>query len=516
MNILENKIKNNYKYFGSISILYGIIFAFCMYRNLFGATFLIYAATTVVVLVLFLNKTEIKIKKETKIYFMAIIFLGMSTCITANKLIQFMNWFFIIGLLVIAMLNQFFDDSTWDIPTYIINSVMLFFTTIRYSFLSAKETKKFLATKEEKDNKNVSYVIIGSIVAFGVLVLIIPMLMSSDMIFKSIFVKIFDTISLQKIMPNLWTGCGIFITAFAGFALIYALFYASCHVKFGEKRELVMEKYPAAVGISFCAVIGGIYLLYSGIQVVYLFFNRSGSLPEGITYSQYARAGFWQLAAVAFINIIMVLVCAYLFEENRHLKWLLTLISGCTYIMISSAAYRMCLYVAAYHLTFLRVLVLWFLLILALIMGGVIVSIYKKRFSLVRFMITVTVSGYLAFSLACPDYWIAKYNTAYIQDIRVKDVEYMIYGLTIDAAPVVADIDYETILADCDEEDQKYIKGRLYTYFRQISDNNEEIYFRKANVGRIRAKHAADQYLKQHADDQIYSDDYLSNFNNLQ
>lgn len=512
MNILENKIKSNYKYFGSISILYGIMFAFCMYRNLFGATFLIYAVSTVGVLVLFLNKTEIKIKKETKIYFMAIIFFGMSTCITANKLLQFMNWIFIIGLLVIAMLNQFFDDSTWDIPTYIINSVMLFFTTIRFSFLSAKETKKFLETKEEKDNKNVSYIITGAIVALGVLVLIIPMLMSSDMIFKRIFGKIFDIFSLQKIMPNLWTGCGIFITAFAGFALIYALFYASCHVKFGEKREIVMEKYPAAAGISFCAVIGGIYLLYAGIQVVYLFFNRVGSLPEGITYSQYARAGFWQLAAVAFINIIMVLVCAYLFEENKYLNRLLTLISGCTYIMIASAAYRMCLYIRAYNTTFLRVLVLWFLLIMALIMGGVIVSIYKKRFLLVRFIVAVIVSGYLAFSFACPDYWVAKYNTAHIQDMGADDIEYIMYGLTLDAAPVIADMDFESILSDCNEQEQQDIKGRLYTYFRNISDNNEGIYFRKANVGRIRAKHAADKYLKQHANDQIYSDVYFQSY----
>ena len=43
-------IKDNYRYFTAVSIFYGIVFAFCMYQNLFGWTFLLYAITTVIVI----------------------------------------------------------------------------------------------------------------------------------------------------------------------------------------------------------------------------------------------------------------------------------------------------------------------------------------------------------------------------------------------------------------------------------------------------------------------------------
>lgn len=509
MNSREQAIRKDFKFFGGISILYGALFAFCVYRNLFGVTFLVYAAATVYVLMLFIKKVDIKVKKETKIYFAAIVLCGVTTCITGNRFIQLLNWCCIIGLLVISMLEQFFDESNWNLPSYLLNATILFFTTIGFSFLSAKETGKFLANGKRKENKKISLVVIGVIIAFGSLMIILPLLIASDMIFRQLFEALTGWFSFEKIVPNLRTVFGVFVTAFIGFALIYGFFYASCHVDFSRERERFIERYDSIIGISFTTVIGGIYLLYSGIQIIYLFFGNEGSLPAGITYSQYAREGFWQLVAVALLNIIIVMSCMYLFAESRYLKLTLTIISGCTFIMIASAAYRMYLYVSSYHLTFLRLLVFWFLLILALIMSGVIVSIYKKGFRLVRYIIMVSVSGYLILSAARPDYQIARYNINHIEEITPEDLNYMIYGLSLDAAPVIADEVYDKYI----EADSHIIKGQLYDYFRTIADNNEGIYFRKANYSRIKAKKAADAYIREHEEDSIYSARYFESYN---
>ena len=508
MNYKEQTIRANFKFFGGISILYGLLFAFCMYRNLFGATFLVYAIATVYVLVLFIRKVDLKIKKETKIYYMLIIICGMSTCITSNKPLQFLNWCCVIGLLIVSMLGQFFNKSNWDIPSYLVNSVILFVTTIGYSFLPIKETGNFIKKEEHRDNKKVSFIIIGVLVALGSLLIILPLLISSDMIFRKVFESLTGWLSFAKIVPSIQTALGIFITALLGFVLIYGFFYASCRVDFSGERQRIVERCHPIIGISFSAVIGAIYLLYSAIQIVYLFFGNAGSLPEGITYSQYAREGFWQLVAVAALNIIIVMLCMYLFEENKYLKVLLTVISGCTFIMMASAAYRMYLYVSIYHLTFLRLLVFWFLLILALIMGGVIVSIYKKGFQLVRYIILTSVCGYLIFSMARPDYQIAKYNMEHIQDMRAEDLSYMMHGLSLDAAPVIAEKAYDYLSGD----DNYNMKGQLYDYFRTISNNNQEIYFRKANYSRIKAKTAADIYIEEHAEDSIYSAYYYGDY----
>lgn len=512
MNDREQFIKANFRYFGSISILYGILFAFCMYRNLFGATFLIYAAATVGVLVLFLGKIEMKLKRAAALYFAGVILCGISTCITSSCMLQWLNWCCVIGLLVLAMLRQFFDESRWNIISYVLNASVLFFTTIGYSFLPASETKRYAQKGKIKKDRRMKLVFTGIAAALGTLVIILPLLISSDMIFRGLFERFTGMFRMEKILPNLWTICGIVFTAFVGFALIYAFFYASCHAKFPAERERIIPRCPAMTGISFAAVIGGIYMFYCGVQIVYLFFGSEGKLPPGITYSEYARAGFWQLAAVAFLNIVMVLACMYLFEENRILKALLALICGLTFIMTASAAYRMYLYVAAYHLTFLRLLVFWALFILTVIMGGVVLGIYRKHFPLVRYMITVSVCGYLVFSFARPDYVTAKYNVDHMAVIGEDDLDYMLYGLSLDVSAVISEIEVNDTYAKDDMELQGIVKGQLYGYFRTISENNEGIYLRKANYSRIRAKQTADEYLEQHSEDVVYDRYYYSEY----
>ena len=46
--------------------------------------------------------------------------------------------------------------------------------------------------------------------------------------------------------------------------------------------------------------------LFSGIQIFGLFLGKM-QLPEGYTYAQYAREGFFQLLAVSILNLILVL-----------------------------------------------------------------------------------------------------------------------------------------------------------------------------------------------------------------
>lgn len=509
-NDREKKVKENFFYFGGISLIYGIIFAFCMYRNLFGATFALYSLVTVAVLIIFLNKINLKINKETKICFLLTVLCGISTCITANRLIQFLNWCCVIILLLLAMVSEFFEDRKWNLLYYFVYLSTLFFTTIAYSFTPIKHAKENMS-REKIKSREIDYRILllavtGAAAAAGVLVIVFPLLISSDMIFRKMFSGVFSVMEFARIVPNLITGAGIIVTIFIGFALIYAFFYASCRADFKMSPERKIRRYHPVTGIAFSTVIALVYLLYSGVQIVYLFLGVG--LPEGITYSEYAHSGFWQLLAVAFINVCMVMTCMYLFEENGVLKVILTIISFCTFIMIVSAAYRMKLYIEMYHLTFLRLAVLCFLTLLALIMAGVVASIYKKDFKLVQYMIGITVCGYILFSFSQPDYWIARYNVKHMGTINIRDLEYMMSGLSLDAAPVIAEInplnvevsgDYYgyDMEAENDSAAEYYdVVNCFYNYYWTISENNQHIYFRKANYSRIRAKRIADEYLE--------------------
>ena len=55
-NMLIMKVRDNYKYFGGLSLLYGFIFTFCLYKNVSGITFPICVAVTVLFAILFMRK----------------------------------------------------------------------------------------------------------------------------------------------------------------------------------------------------------------------------------------------------------------------------------------------------------------------------------------------------------------------------------------------------------------------------------------------------------------------------
>ena len=92
------------------------------------------------------------------------------------------------------------------------------------------------------------------------------------------------------------------------------------------------------------------------------------------------------------------------------LKGVLTVMSLCTFVMIASSAMRMLLYIWYYDLTFLRILVLWALALLAVLFLGVLASIYRESFPLFRYSMVVVTVLYLALSFSHPDFIIAYVN----------------------------------------------------------------------------------------------------------
>ena len=201
-------------------------------------------------------------------------------------------------------------------------------------------------------------------------------------------------------------------------------------------EEKMVRTHEPVTAVTCMSAIALLYLFFCGIQVIYLFLGK-GSLPEGVTYSSYARQGFFQLLFVAVMNLVMVLMNLKFFRKSRLLNGVLTVICGCTYVMIASAAYRMILYVREYHLTYLRVLVLWFLLLLACLMAGVVILIYKNRFPLFSWCLVLISVFFVVFSFMRPERVIAEYNVNHVKEWSDSDFQYMTQVLSADAVPVV-------------------------------------------------------------------------------
>ncbi len=479
--LLQN-MKDHFMWFGGTACLYALIYTFCLYDNPAGITYPAAVAAGILFSVLWLRKAGITVKRNLIFYFGGMLLLGISTCLTANNGIHLFNTAGILLLFCAAMLHQMYKDDRWSFPVYI-KQMLVFAGTCLISLFKPWEHMLYYFSKQKTKGsshvKKQTHAILTGIAIAGLFLLcVMPLLIGSDQVFARYF-------QITPSLPDFGAALRFLFCFLTGFLMLYVSFAA---VFRQNLRDAALKEGPCAnalTGITFTAILAFIYVIYSGIQILFLFLRQG--LPDGMTYSQYAHEGFWQLLAVSLINIVTVLVCLQVFEKHPALKILLLVISVCTCIMTVSAAYRMLLYVGAYHLTFLRILVLWFLGVLTLIMGGVMVSIFREKFHLFQYTAAVVTCCYIIFSFAGVDGIIASYNLQHADYVNRQDVSYVLYGLSEDAAPYVEKL--------AESETIDYLEPEFRAYMERIA-NREKMSLRKWNFSEARARETADNYLQ--------------------
>lgn len=173
---------------------------------------------------------------------------------------------------------------------------------------------------------------------------------------------------------------------------------------------------PAQAVSSFLAVLIALEMYFGGIQIKYLFLNL-GTLPEGETYADYARSGFFEIAAATLLTIFLIFLAALLVRKKDgdnqiplSVRVLLTVFSGCVCLMFASAYYRMFMYIGACALTVKRVAVCWLMAVFLLILFGVLVQIWRRNFPLMRYVVFAVLLCVLALNSADLGYTVPKYN----------------------------------------------------------------------------------------------------------
>lgn len=497
------KIKENYLYFGGISFLYGLFFVFCLYENFSGIAFSICVIATLLVYWMFMKKMEVPIKKGSKRYIVGMVLLAFANCYTGNGMFQFFDVVGILLLFIVWMLHQFYEDGEWRILTYIknmIGAVGAFFTQMFSPFIDGVYMIRNQKLSNKKGNRVLKEIIVGIAVAIPILFLVVPLLLKSDMIFYRMMSNIFAFSEFQSL--NFSSLFGKMMMFLIGVMCCYGFFKGMCLFNLKtEQKE--MRKAEPIIGITLTSIITAVYVSYSLIQIVYLFIGFGKGLPDGVTYAQYARSGFFELLFVSFINFFFVLVSNAVFKENKLLKILLFVISGCTFIMIGSSGYRMMIYIRQYHLTLLRVLVLWFLLVLTFLMIGLLIAIRKQQFPLFRYIVVVMMCCYIPLVYSRPEVYITKYNLSR-EEIAWSDINYLIFSGSNDSIPVIAELDIQEIPLAYESENcnAETIESQIAWQMDAILQDGsgkykeaEDIGIRKFNYSEYRARKAARAYL---------------------
>jgi hypothetical protein len=367
----------------------------------------------------------------------------------------------IIFLLDLSLLHQFNEDEKWDFSRHFGKMLGLLFFSIASLGKPFVHGAEFMKQIKVLKNDKVRNVFIGIIISVPLVFIILVLLSSADLLFGEMTENIFNFFFSGDVI-------GVsFMLVFGILACYCIICGAVAHV--GEDAPVQKKKADASIAITIMLILCFIYVIFCGIQIVYLFANGVSVLPQEFTFAEYARRGFFELLAVASINIILMLLEKALFQESKVVSVLITLITLCTYIMIGSATYRMLLYIGAYYLTFLRLFVLLALFIIALTLAGVVISEFRKNFPLFRYCVIVVTLPYLIFSFSKPDYYIAEYLIDHVDVLNYSDMNYLTSDLSLDAAPVLL-----PVIADPERwSDTKIDDGKAEDHVRE----NETMYY---------------------------------------
>ena len=434
------KLWEKRKNFSHLQLLVGfsLFYVFCLYDNFSGVLYPVFLAGMLSMYQLLMKQAGRTIKKDSKLYMLAILLLGVSTFLTGNLIIIWCNKLAVWVLFGILLLHDGYEDQNWTVFRYVGGLMDLAMTTLAHLFAvfpelaKSRRARKAEVGKKKQGGKTI-YIILGILVGVTLLCLILPLLISADAVFDQLLGGAFDWV-VQAVSQIILPMKLIFMTLmFLWGMMFFFAIYSAVKNRKPQVEEKDLRTQEPVLAITALAVIGIVYLLFCMVQISYLF-TGGFTLPAEYSYAGFARQGFFQLLFVSALNLLLVLVTLSFFRENKALKIMLTFLSACTYIMLISSASRMFLYIQAYQLTRLRVLVLFALLVLAVLFAGVIRSIYQEHFPLFRYSVAVVTVLYLVLSFSHMDAWIASYNIAHDQTSYLYELSTDASGSMLKAA----------------------------------------------------------------------------------
>lgn len=290
-------------------------------------------------------------------------------------------------------------------------------------------------------------VLTGLAVSCPLLLIVVSLLSSADGVFNQILAKfpeLLDRISFgegfTRILWIIVLGVGMFSFLW-GFVDSKAYDWNAPPKEGGPELDPFTFSLDPVVMTTILTVINAVYVLFVSLQFTYLFSAWEGILPEGSTYADYARSGFFELILVTGINFIILLLSLHTLGAmkaglQKVINILLYILVLCSMVMLYSAYSRLTLYEEAYGYTYIRFLVHAFMIFLGLLMVIAAIRISRVKFPLAKCYIVLGLLSYLLMNYIGMDVMIANNNIQRYEDTGKLDADYL-SRLSWDAVPAL-------------------------------------------------------------------------------
>ncbi len=319
------------------------------------------------------------------------------------------------------------------------------FMNMGRTFSAIFSTKKNKSTDQKKEMSTGSKILLGLVIAAPIVLILTAFLALSDKMFAQAIDNIIDAlnISIGQIMHDVFF---ILITMLYVMPLVVTLRagYASSKDK---KAVEINEKRPIdAVIITtvlFAAAL--VYLLFVIIQFKHLFFV-GGNLPEGTSYAEYCRSGFFSLVfVIAITTLVIALTCMFTRHNDSgnlpiYTKTALLTITLFDFIMMVSAAKRLHIYISEYNMTVTRLNAGILIIFMAICLVFTALKIIFEKLKISAFVGSTAVIMMAIYSLANIDGYVAKYNIdKYFESSCTAelDIHYLSSDLSVAAIPQI-------------------------------------------------------------------------------
>jgi hypothetical protein len=437
-------------------------------------------------LAVFYIKSNSKKIKRSHIAIIAVAFLfNCIYIVSSNTFISFIG-----GTFAVMLGVYIFFISANNFRAFGNSFLTDFFRSLFVPFLSFGECGHVVAwgAKKKKSSKKIGYILLGLLIGIPLTIICGALLMSADDVFKNLISKIVQ-FGLDETLD--------FIIRFAFGIPVASYLFGMLFTNVKRENPPSLEK-PFSTHIvpvpAVCSAVAPVCLLYVMFFISHFAYLTSalfGSLHTDFSYAEYARQGFFELCAVAMINLVVIIFLNIFDKKNddgttaKAVKFFTMFIIVSTIILIITALGKMFLYIDTYGLTRLRVYTSWFMVLLLICFLVIAVRTFKEKLKIFKplFAVFSVMLGLLCFGDV--DGFIARHNISAYQSGRLSELDVDLFYELSDTAVI-----YAISLAD-----DEIVGEKIQAYLQQKYTELNELEFKQFNLESRRALRALREYL---------------------
>ncbi|NDJ53175.1 MAG: DUF4173 domain-containing protein [Chloroflexi bacterium] len=432
----------------------GLLSALMTYNKPLGVSFPMIMLVTIVALTGFAAVEGIDLRFSGLVLATPLMFFAVLYAVRAEPLVRFLN---LSGALILLLLfaNRMTGKpaTEWNVLGYVGSTIETGLLSAFAPFLTVVEAAKRTDLKGQT-SASIRRVLIGLAIAIPFLVIFTVLLASADLVFGGVLENLFASLNLGSVVGHL------FLTLVFAWLIIGLLTYGLSRLPDGalnwnapwqpkqapddEGAEAAASPRPLIIGMVESGIvlflIDALFVAFVAVQFTVLFGGEQFLESRGLTYSEYARRGFFELVAVAALSLGLLLVLDFITKrEGQGQRRLFVIGSGLmismNLVMLVSAFTRMQLYEQAFGFTRLRVFTHVFMVWLAFLIIAFIVLLAAQRTRLFATALLIFGMGYAAtLNLLNTDLFIVRQNVARYEAGEDLDVAYL-GTLSADAVP---------------------------------------------------------------------------------